>query len=212
MGDEMNIIELHFKLAELGLVYGTSGNASILDRVINYLRIKESGSRCDHPKTMQVGFGVNSDMLYFGEPSTDLPLHLAVYESNPEINCVIHTHSVHAATYSILGMELDTFVTGTAELFGYGIPCVAGGTNRDAIIPNLRLLAAPARGIRACLMERHGVLAWGKTSEEALHVAEAVEWSAQITLLVNGPPRKAPMSGDDIIRYQLWYNENYGQK
>jgi len=215
----MNIVELHHKLAKYRLVYGTSGNASIIYRgSYNYIKIKASGVRCDEvsiSNIVSVPFGsspqpypLDGSLQYGKKPSTDLPMHRAIYDANPIVNCVIHTHSVFAAAFSVLGTFLPTYVTGTAELFGAGVPCIPYQTDREATADAIKCIAP---NHNACLLERHGALVWHETPEQTLHLAEALEWSCHIALL-HGASTGSPMNIDDVMQYKNWYRSNYGQR
>ena len=211
----MTIIELHHKLASLRLVYGTSGNASIIDRgPYNYIKIKASGIRCDEVSISNIicvpsdnsPYSLDRSLQY--KPSTDLPLHRAIYDVNLKISCVIHTHSIFAAAFSVLGDFLPTYVTGTAELFGARVPCIPYQADREATADAIKYIAP---NHNACLLERHGALVWHETPEQALHLAEALEWSCHIALL-HGASTGSPMNIDDVMQYKNWYRSNYGQR
>ena len=74
----------------------TSGNVSI--RIGDEIIITPSGTDYDSLSTEDIcvltidGDWVDGDLL----PSSETPLHIAVYRSDPEIQAIVHTHSVHA--------------------------------------------------------------------------------------------------------------------
>lgn len=57
-------------------------------------------------------------------PSSDLKLHIKIYESNKNINCIVHTHSHYATVMSILEKDLDVLSTMQADYFGAKILCL----------------------------------------------------------------------------------------
>src|SRR5687768_6992378 len=84
------------KLAETGLVLGTFGNVSAVDRRAGIFVIKPSGVPYETltpahmvPVSLKTGEVVDSDL----RPSSDTPTHLELYRGFPEIGGVAHTHS-----------------------------------------------------------------------------------------------------------------------
>lgn len=218
------LVQLHHYMANAGLVYGTSGNASWFDRDHKLLYIKASGYRCDmmKPENIVILDVANWDdpaNLSEGKPSpsTDLPIHQAVYEADENIECVAHTHSVHATAFSVYGRKLPVYTTGTAELFGTSIPCVEieddkGNLRSRQDISDVIGGLVALGNYRGLLLERHGALVCGENAFEVLNLAEALEWSAQIAMNFLHPGAKAPMEEHQIRQHQAWHKANYGQK
>ncbi len=98
---------------------------------------------------------------------------------------IVHTHSVHATAWSLLGEPLDT---GTEELEHH-----AGGAVRTAPFATsgsdaiAELSVAALEGRRAALLGRHGVIAIGDSPAAALVTCQSVERQAQIAWLLRGP-------------------------
>ena len=206
----MTLEQLHRKMAALGLVHGTSGNASIRVRgEVDWITIKPSGYRCDDIEGVDivyVPYGPENGRHTLPEgltPSTDLPIHKAIYDQREDINCVIHTHSPFATAFSCYEFKLVPYVTGTAELFSMGVPCIIMG--KGDVIPE-----PIVKHNSACLVHRHGVFVWGKTPLEALNLAENLEWAARLVLLMQH--NVEPMELVDIADCRHWYKTNYGQK
>jgi L-fuculose-phosphate aldolase len=170
------------EMLRLGLVAGTSGNVSARD-----------GDRVlITPTSMPYGEIEEDDLVALSldgavlegtrRPSSELPVHLAVYAARPDAGALVHSHSVHATAWSFTGEPLDT---GTEEL-----EHVAGGAVRTApFAPSGSREIADAAvealtGRRAVLLGRHGVLALAESPARALDVCAAVERQAQIALLL----------------------------
>ncbi|MFF0519943.1 class II aldolase/adducin family protein [Actinomadura nitritigenes] len=161
------------RLAETGLVTGASGNVSV--RSGDLVAVTPGGMMLDRmrPEDCPV---VNLDArLVDGDraPSSETPMHLALYEETPAA-AIVHTHSTYGAVVATTMTELppihyNTLLLGgvvkVAEYATYGTPELA---------ENVR--AAMAGGKRAALMANHGGVAIGRDLDEAFENARLLEW------------------------------------
>jgi L-fuculose-phosphate aldolase len=164
-----------------GLVVGTSGNVSALvgDDLVLVTPTGVPYHRLG-PGDL-VGVDLASGRQVRGElkPTSELPLHLAVYRSTPA-RAVVHTHAPHATAVSTLVAELPAIHYMAAELGGpvrvadyalYGTPELA-----DAVLHALR-------GDRtACLMRNHGMISLGDTLDRAYDRGAQLEWMCRVWL------------------------------
>ena len=122
-------------------------------------------------------------------PSTEMLLHLRVYQESPAVRAVIHAHSPVATAYACAGMALDKPILAEA-LAMIGIvpvaPYALPGTSlvADAVAPYLRDHAG-------VLLANHGVLTWGTSLTEAMYRMERIEYYAQLMMLTGYPPQPA---------------------
>ncbi len=170
------------EMLRLGLVSGTSGNVSA--REGEQVHITPSQLPYEAREEQDVvtrgldGTVVSGDR----EPSSEWRVHLAVYRARPDAGALVHSHSVHATAWSILGEALDT---GTEELEQAAGGAVLTATFAPTGSDEIAAAAVEALGERhAVLLGRHGVLALGKSPARALDVCEAVERQAQIAWLL----------------------------
>jgi L-fuculose-phosphate aldolase len=111
-------------------------------------------------------------------PSSELLMHAAIYAARPDVDAIVHTHSVYASALAVAGQaipalidEMVVHVGDSVQVAGYGFP----GTRELAE----RVVAALGER-NAVLMRNHGVVGVGKTMTEALHVCQLVERMAHI--------------------------------
>ncbi|MEX0763398.1 MAG: class II aldolase/adducin family protein [Dehalococcoidia bacterium] len=171
------------ELNRLGLVAGSSGNASV--------RLSEQEGTERYlitPSSVPYSSMTSDDLVVVdgdlepvnddGIPSIESFLHLAVYRAREDVGAVVHTHSLYASVAAVAGRpippvvdEMVVYIGGQVEVAEYGFP----GTE------DLASAAVAALGDRrAVLLRNHGVCAAGATLEEALRVAVLVERVAQI--------------------------------
>jgi L-fuculose-phosphate aldolase len=192
------------------LVTGTSGNVSARDPESGHVAITPSGvpyadlAADDIVLVDASGTVVDGDWV----PSSELPMHLAVYRLRPDVMAVVHTHSPHATAFAACGREIPAIHYDIAAI-GNPIrvaPYATYGT--DELADNaLRTMGSD----HAVLLQNHGVLAVGATVDHAYLVAQKVEYLAEVYALALqlGEPN---LLSDDEIRAVQARLKQYGQK
>jgi L-fuculose-phosphate aldolase len=144
------------------------------------------------------------------KPSSEYHLHTAIYRNRPDIQGVVHTHSVFATAHAVsrvplpgLVEDLVMIVGGDVEVAEYHPP---GGEE---------LAQAAIRALHdknAVFLANHGLVGGGRTIEEALKVCQVVEKSAQIHTMARllGTPVLLNQEDMDLMRNNYLYS--YGQK
>ncbi|MFJ2905328.1 class II aldolase/adducin family protein [Streptomyces sp. NPDC091279] len=171
-----------------GLVVGTSGNVSV--RVGDTVLVTPSGVPYDRLTPHDVT-GVDLDgrqVLGRLVPTSELPMHLAVYRTT-DARAVVHTHAVHATAVSTLVTELPPVHYMTAALGGpvRVAPYATYGT--DELADNmLRAL----EGRSACLLQNHGTVAYGAHLDQAFDRTAQLEWMSHLWLTASAIPSLTP--------------------
>lgn len=161
------------RLAETGLVTGASGNISV--RRGDLVAVTPAGMMLDRMEPADCPVVNLSSQLVEGEraPSSETPMHLALYDATPAA-AIVHTHSTYAAVVATTMSELppihyNTLLLGgvvkVAEYATYGTPELAENVRR-----------AMEGGKRAALMANHGGVAIGRDLDEAFENARLLEW------------------------------------
>ena len=107
------------------------------------------------------------------QPSSEWQFHQAILEKYPEINAVVHTHSVFASSLSVLGQDIPAFHYMIAVAGGDSIRCAPYAMFGTKELSDNILEAIQDR--KACLLSNHGLVALGKDLNEAFNIAEEVE-------------------------------------
>ncbi len=171
------------EMDRLGLVSGTSGNASVrIDVTTEPDAFLVTPAALPYPTmTPNQLVPVNGELKPVegdGVPSSESLLHLAIYRARPDVSAVMHTHSVFATALGVAGRplppivdELVVYVGGQVEVAKYGFP----GTQE------LAQAGVDALGDRrAVLIPHHGMFAVADSLTEALRVCALVERVAQV--------------------------------
>jgi L-fuculose-phosphate aldolase len=170
------------RLAERGLVVGTAGNVSALDRDTGWIALTPTGVAYAGmtPADVCVVDAADGHMVEGRlEPSSELPLHLALYRARPDIAAVVHTHSFYAVLLGVLG-RTPAPLHYTLALLGDDVglaPYARYGTAELA-----RLAVAALGSNQAVLLQNHGAVTVGADLAEAEDRAVLLEWLARLTL------------------------------
>ena len=119
-------------------------------------------------------------------PSREATLHGFIYRALPEVNAVVHTHSVHAIAWASLGGDVLARLTHHARLKIDGeVPIfrVKTASVQAEDLPMIGAAFAQGKGRNAFILEAHGIVAMGKDPIAAEHMAELIEETVQIAIL-----------------------------
>ncbi|MFF4032583.1 class II aldolase/adducin family protein [Streptomyces sviceus] len=171
-----------------GLVVGTSGNVSV--RVGDTVLVTPSGVPYDRLAPDDVT-GVDLEgrqVLGTLVPTSELPMHLAIYRST-DARAVVHTHAVHATAVSTLVPELPTIHYMAGALGGpvRVAPYATYGT--DELAENM-LQALADRS--ACLLQNHGTITYGDTLAQAYDRTAQLDWMCHLWLTARAIPGLTP--------------------
>lgn len=113
-----------------------------------------------------------------GKPSSELKMHLRVYQENPEVRCVVHAHPVTATSFAIARIPLDIALM-TESILGLGVVPVAeyATTGTEAVAESV---APYCRDYNALLLANHGALTWGTDALQAYYRMESLECCSEI--------------------------------
>jgi L-fuculose-phosphate aldolase len=184
-----------------GLVVGTAGNLSV--RSGDLVAITPTSVDYDalDPGLVCV-VGLDGGIVE-GEraPSSELPMHLAVYHAT-DAAAIVHTHAPHATALATVVDELPAIHYMIAELGGRMrvAPYATFGT--DELAANVMHALA---GRSAVLLRSHGTLTVGDSLEQAYWRSVLLEWLAALyfraTLL--GTPRLIPTGEIELVSERL---------
>ncbi|MDT0460056.1 class II aldolase/adducin family protein [Streptomyces sp. DSM 41527] len=171
-----------------GLVVGTSGNVS--RRIKDLILVTPSGVPYD-----RLGPGDTTAVDLEGRqiigtlrPTSELPMHLAVYRSTTA-TAVVHTHAPYATAVSTLVPELPPVHYMTAALGGpvRVAPYALYGSDELAA----HMLDA-LRDRTGCLLQNHGTLTHGDSLDQALDRTAQLEWMCRVWLTASSVPGHTP--------------------
>jgi L-fuculose-phosphate aldolase len=181
------VLETARSMSRSGLSPGRSGNVSA--RVADGMLVTPSGIAYDQIEAADIVHVCADGSVPPGQrrPSTEWHFHLAAYRARPDMNALVHTHSLNATVLACAGMPIPAFHYMVAVAGGTDIPLVPYAT-----FGTEELAGHVARGLadrKACLMAHHGQVAMGTSLSSALELAHEVEVLAEqyLKVLTLGP-------------------------
>ena len=198
------VLGTSIEMARKGLVVGSAGNVS-MRLGANLLAITPSRKQYDSltAEDIQIidfeGEPIEGELV----PSVETMMHVYAYRARPDINAVVHTHSVFASALAVAHMplppildELIASIGGEVRVTDYAFPSTE----------ELAQHAAAALAERnAALLANHGAVGIGATLQDALAVCELVEHAAHIYVLARSLGHVHPLPPDIVaLEQDLW--------
>lgn len=182
------------KMWAAGLVAGSSGNVSRragMGRIaITPTSVQYEALTRDDVVLIDLATGQAVDSIR--EPSYELPLHLAIYRSHPEVGAIVHTHAPYVTALSIVRRPLPPVIDEMLVYFGGPVEVADYAfTGTDAVGTNVVRALGDRTGV---LLANHGNVCVGRDLEHALHLAVAMEACAKayVEALKIGEPVQLP--------------------
>ncbi|HKZ02306.1 MAG TPA: class II aldolase/adducin family protein [Pyrinomonadaceae bacterium] len=115
------------------------------------------------------------------KPSSELAMHLLIYNERNDVRAVCHAHPPHGTAFAVAGLAIDQpilseviLTLGCVPLAGYGTP------STDELSNEMRPLI---KHHNALLMANHGAVAYGSDLWQAFDRLETLEHTARIAIL-----------------------------
>lgn len=131
-------------------------------------------------------------------PSSEWRFHRDILRARPDVNVVLHCHSIYAASIACHHRSIPAFHYMVGVMGGTTLRCARYATYGTQALSDAALEALEDR--MACLLGQHGQIALGATLDAALWMAIEVETLARMyqQALVLGEPPVLP--DDEMAR------------
>jgi L-fuculose-phosphate aldolase len=203
------LVNYSTRLVDDGLAVGAAGNMSVragdvvaitpsgiayhdLD-VTDICLVSPDGAELDAPET----------------PSTELPMHLAVYAAT-DAGAVVHTHSAEVIALSTVCPELPAV---HYAITGLGGPVRVAEYTRFGSAGLADAAVKAMDGRKAAILQNHGAICYGATLAQAYDRALLLEWLARVYRLARsyGEPRILTQAELDEVAAEA-RRRRYGQR
>lgn len=180
-------------LAASGLVMGTFGNLSAVDRNAGLMVIKPSGmpySAMTPADMVQVSLKTGEVVGSTRKPSSDTATHLELYRAF-DCGAIVHTHSEFGTLFAQASRPIRCMGTTHADYFHGDVPVTRPLTPAEidadyerntglVIIETFKSKQLDAREIPAVLVAHHAPFAWGPDTAKAIEHAQVLEFVARL--------------------------------
>ncbi|MEU9748175.1 class II aldolase/adducin family protein [Streptomyces niveus] len=174
-------------IAARSLTHGSTGNVSI--RAGAHILVTPTGSGLATVRADELSvIDTHGTHVSGAEPSKEAFLHAAILRARPDAGAVVHTHSTHAAAVSCLAdVDRRDILPPLTAYYAMRVgalpmlPYFAPGDSRMASAVERLAEEHPA-----LLLSNHGPFAAASDPEHALEMAEEIEETAKLFLLLRG--------------------------
>jgi len=194
--ERSGVAETALGLLTTGLIVNTSGNVSV--RIGEHVVITPSGRNYKTLTPADIAVVDLQGNVVAGEmlPSSETPLHMAIYDSNPDVKAIVHAHSIYATAISTV---LDLLPTIHYQMVDLGGPVPVApyrtfGTDELAEVTSQAL-----RGRAAVIMKNHGSLTTADTLDQALARCVTLEWCSKVYLKALSAGEPNILSDDEMV-------------
>lgn len=190
------------------LVVGTAGNVSV--RVGDRVAISPSGVPYEQMKAADVVVTDLTGATVDGalKPSSELPLHLAVYAAT-DAGAITHNHAPASTALGLVVDEIPASHYYSAMFNGVVrvAPYALFGT--DELASNV---ASALEGRFGALMANHGAITIGPTLDKALSLLPYLEYICEIQLRAMATGQPVKVLAPDVLNAALESFGGYGQQ
>ncbi|MCH4887683.1 L-fuculose-phosphate aldolase [Acidaminobacter sp. JC074] len=195
--ERQEIVYYGKQLLEKGLTTGSGGNLSIYNRDKGLMAISPTGIPYFEMKKEDVVIMDLEGKIIDGNryPSSEHEMHAIVYRNRQELNAMVHTHSIFAATISALNQPLPAVDYLVAIGGGKDVKCAKYATYGSEALAINALEAMEGRN--AVLLANHGMNACSTDLKKAMNVAEQLEFCSEIYVRAKSMGEKINIIDDE---------------
>lgn len=212
--EKKQIVDMSLRLYNEQLIIGTWGNLSVRVNYQgkDYYIVTPSGMEYETTTIDDILVVDSEGKIVEGNrrPTSELKMHIKIYESRKEINAIIHTHSTCATACAVVGTGIPMIVEdmiqhigGNIKIAKYALP----GT--DELATNV---TDAIEDRKAVLLKNHGALGIGENLLAAYKSCVLMEKSAQIFIYAKHLGHINLISTEDASFMMDYYKNQYGQK
>jgi L-fuculose-phosphate aldolase len=195
------IVEVGRRLWQQGFVASNDGNISVRldgDRILTTPKSVSKGFMT--PEMMVVTDRSGVKLAGERDASSELKMHLEVYDQRPDVGAVVHAHPATATGFAVAGVPLTRAVLAEVITTLGGIPIAEYATPSTAELP--AAIRAYIKSHDGLLLANHGALAVGADLFTAYHRMETIEHFAKISLVARLLGREHLLSRQEVERLQ----------
>lgn len=199
---KQEMCEIGRRVYNRGMVAANDGNFSVKLSEDEYLCTPTGVSKGFMTPEYICKVNAKGEVLEANEgfrPSSEVKMHMRIYQERPDVNAVVHAHPMYATTFAIAGEALMDPIMPEAVIFLGGVPLAKYGTPSTMEIPDS--IQEFLQDYDAVLLENHGALTYSDTLMNAYHRMESVEFYAHLMYqarMLGGPKIIPPNKVEEL--------------
>lgn len=154
---KQEMCEIGRRVYNRGMVAANDGNFSVKLSEDEYLCTPTGVSKGFMTPEYICKVNAKGEVLEANEgfrPSSEVKMHMRIYQERPDVNAVVHAHPMYATTFAIAGEALMDPIMPEAVIFLGGVPLAKYGTPSTMEIPDS--IQEFLQDYDAVLLENHG--------------------------------------------------------
>ncbi len=192
------ICEIGRRLYRFRMVAANDGNISCRLAADRIVTTPTGVCKGDMTADMLVTVDRSGRVLSTGRPSSELPMHLFIYEQRPDVRAVVHAHPIYATAFATAGIGLNECVLPEVVMTLGSIPLAQYATPGTDELPES--LRPYVQRYDAILLANHGAVTFGRDLWDAYFKMERLEHYAQILFLARRLGGERPLSRQEFDR------------
>src|SRR5262245_411548 len=195
-----DVVEVGRRLYHKGLIAAADGNISVRmdeDRILTTPSGFNKG-RLD-PEDLVVTDMKGRKLYGRLEPSSELEMHLVMYQERRDVCSVVHAHPPHASGFAVAGLSMDQPLLSEVVLTLGAVPLAEYGTPTT---PELAAAVRPFARSDGILLANHGALTVGRDVYQAYDRMETLEHSAHIYVVARTLGSERPLSEEHVAKLE----------
>lgn len=130
-------------------------------------------------------------------PTSEIKVHLAIYDTRPDVNAVIHSHPPHATAFAVTGEPLPSRIHPEAELFLGDVPTSPYATpSTQAAADAVASVIGPKTN--TVLMANHGSVSFSDSLLDAYYKLEILDAYCRLLLLARQAGQVRPLDDQQV--------------
>lgn len=115
-----------------------------------------------------------------GKKTREINMHMACYEENRDVKCVVHAHAIEAMFFATMGIDMPNITEASQKLGEIRCLDYRPATTKDLAELVREQVKKDMKSPKAYLLNKHGVLVLGENLEKTYDLLERLEWNAHV--------------------------------
>ena len=196
---KQDIVEVGRRIYNLGFVASNDGNITVRINDNEVLTTPTGVSKGFMTPDMIIKVNMKGEVISGKlKPSSELKMHLDVYNNRPDVRSVVHAHPPTATGFAVAGIPLDRFVLPEIIISLGSIPIARYGTPSTDEIP--LAVREYLQDHDAFLLANHGALTVGTDAFNAFYKMESMELFAKISFTARTLGRERELDSQQVTK------------
>ncbi len=204
------LVDVCHRLYARGMVTAMDGNVSVRLLSGNILTTRSGVNKGMVTANDFVELSPDGRQSYSrGKPSTEVGMHLYIYQQRPDVHAVVHAHPTYATGFATARIALDGCVFPEVIVGMGAIPLAEYATPSTTEVAES--LSPYIKNSDAILLTNHGAVTYGANLYDAYFKMEKVEHAAHISFVANMLGGAHSLNREELSRLRNVSVQSYGK-